>query len=138
MGSIFIWESDLSLTWYVVAPIPLDRQRFEHSMGASKIETKIKFPAQLDMTQYTTAARRLKKSKIAKLNGGSSENGSPSTPSSSSSSSSSSNGSSVEVVPTCVYNLFAVINHQGKMDTGHYTAYARHRGEVMGRLEHWT
>jgi len=100
-------------------------------MGASKIETKIKFPAQLDMTQYTTSARKLKKSKqdaAQKQNGGtSSENGSPLTPSSTSSSL---NNAPVEAIPTYIYNLFAVINHQGKMDTGHYTAFAKHRGEV--------
>jgi len=101
-------------------------------MGASKIETKIRFPAQLDMTQYTTSARKLKKNKLAalKLNGGS-ETGSPSTPSSNSSMSSVASTTAVlEPIPTYVYNLFAVINHQGKMDTGHYTAFAKHRGEV--------
>ena len=29
-----------------------------------------------------------------------------------------------------VYTLFAVVNHQGKMDTGHYTMFAKHRGQV--------
>lgn len=29
-----------------------------------------------------------------------------------------------------VYTLFSVVNHQGKMDTGHYTMYAKHRNEV--------
>lgn len=28
-----------------------------------------------------------------------------------------------------VYTLFAVVNHQGKMDTGHYTMFAKHRNE---------
>ncbi|KAG0042662.1 hypothetical protein BGZ83_000206 [Gryganskiella cystojenkinii] len=129
-------EATKQLSMKVLPPVlSFQLKRFEHSMGASKIETKIKFPAQLDMTQYTTAARKLKKSKLAKLNG--SENGSPSTPSSGSSSSSYSNGSSgFDAVPTCVYNLFAVINHQGKMDTGHYTAYAKHRGEWFSLDDH--
>ncbi|KAJ2733253.1 hypothetical protein H4S06_006809, partial [Coemansia sp. BCRC 34490] len=30
--------------------------------------------------------------------------------------------------PACQYSLFAVVHHIGKMDTGHYIAYARHRG----------
>ena len=29
-----------------------------------------------------------------------------------------------------LYTLFAVINHQGKIDTGHYTMFSKHRGEV--------
>lgn len=30
-----------------------------------------------------------------------------------------------------LYTLFAVINHQGKMDSGHYTMFSKHRGEVF-------
>ncbi|KAG0035190.1 hypothetical protein BGZ82_005377 [Podila clonocystis] len=130
-------EATKQLSMKVLPPVlSFQLKRFEHSMGASKIETKIRFPAQLDMTQYTTSARKLKKNKLAKLNGGS-ESGSPSTPSSNSSMSSvSSNSSVLEPIPTYVYNLFAVINHQGKMDTGHYTAFAKHRGEWFSLDDH--
>ncbi|KAJ2878088.1 hypothetical protein FB639_003512, partial [Coemansia asiatica] len=31
--------------------------------------------------------------------------------------------------PACQYTLFAVIDHIGHLDTGHYTAYAKHRGQ---------
>ncbi|KAJ1881518.1 hypothetical protein LPJ66_011305, partial [Kickxella alabastrina] len=31
--------------------------------------------------------------------------------------------------PACQYALFAVIDHIGHLDTGHYTAYAKHRGQ---------
>ncbi|KAJ2781603.1 hypothetical protein H4R18_002787 [Coemansia javaensis] len=31
--------------------------------------------------------------------------------------------------PSCSYRLFAVIDHIGHLDTGHYTAYANHRGQ---------
>ncbi|KAI8320888.1 cysteine proteinase [Martensiomyces pterosporus] len=31
--------------------------------------------------------------------------------------------------PSCQYTLFAVIDHIGHLDTGHYTAYAQHRGQ---------
>ncbi|KAG0272165.1 hypothetical protein BGZ95_012098 [Linnemannia exigua] len=132
-------EATKQLSVKVLPPVlSFQLKRFEHSMGASKIETKIKFPAQLDMTQYTTLARKSKKSKLSalqKLNGGSgSENGSPSTASTASSTSSSHSG--VETIPTYVYNLFAVINHQGKMDTGHYTAFAKHRGEWFSLDDH--
>ncbi|KAF7723644.1 Lanosterol 14-alpha-demethylase [Apophysomyces ossiformis] len=68
-------------------------KRFEHGGSASKIESKIKFPVDLDMTPYTTKGRTSKRTE---------EN---------------------------LYTLFAVINHQGRMDTGHYTMFAKHRGE---------
>ncbi|KAG0005348.1 hypothetical protein BGZ79_005326 [Entomortierella chlamydospora] len=133
-------EATKQLSMKVIPPVlSFQLKRFEHSMGASKIETKIRFPAQLDMTQYTASARKLKKNKLAaqqKLNGTSgSESGSPSTPSSTTSSSSALNAS-LEPIPTYVYNLFAVINHQGKMDTGHYTAFAKHRGEWFSLDDH--
>ncbi len=28
------------------------------------------------------------------------------------------------------YELFAVVNHEGQMDTGHYTDFARYQDEV--------
>ncbi|KAI8350654.1 hypothetical protein B0O80DRAFT_123514 [Mortierella sp. GBAus27b] len=122
-------EATKQLSMKVIPPVlSFQLKRFEHSMGASKIETKIKFPAQLDMTQYTTSARKLKKNKLAalqKLNGAS-DSGSPST----------SHTASVDPIPTYLYNLFAVINHQGKMDTGHYTAYVKHRGEWFSLDDH--
>ncbi|KAJ2719374.1 hypothetical protein GGI07_005255 [Coemansia sp. Benny D115] len=31
--------------------------------------------------------------------------------------------------PACQYELFAVIDHAGHLDTGHYTAHAKHRGQ---------
>ncbi|KAF9350699.1 hypothetical protein BGX34_001029 [Mortierella sp. NVP85] len=132
-------EATKQLSVKVIPPVlSFQLKRFEHSMGASKIETKIKFPAQLDMTRYTTSARKLKKNKLAalqKLNGVSgSESGSPSTPSSTSSSHST--HPPVDPIPTYIYNLFAVINHQGKMDTGHYTAFVKHRGEWFSLDDH--
>ncbi|KAG0313453.1 hypothetical protein BGZ99_008859 [Dissophora globulifera] len=125
-------EATKQLSMKVIPPVlSFQLKRFEHSMGASKIETKIKFPAQLDMTQYTTSARKHRKSKLAaqqKLNGVSnSENTLPSA---------SSLNASMEPIPTYVYNLFAVINHQGKMDTGHYTAFAKNRGEWFSLDDH--
>jgi ubiquitin carboxyl-terminal hydrolase 22/27/51 len=30
------------------------------------------------------------------------------------------------------YDLFAVINHEGQMDNGHYTNFARFQDEVSG------
>ncbi|KAL1932778.1 hypothetical protein VTP01DRAFT_8456 [Rhizomucor pusillus] len=73
-------------------------KRFEHRASASKIETKIKFPVDLDMTPYTAQYKEKKK-----------------------------DVSQRDV--SNLYTLFAVINHQGKMDTGHYTMYTKSRDE---------
>ncbi|CAO3588838.1 unnamed protein product [Absidia cylindrospora] len=75
-------------------------KRFEHGVAATKIETKIKFPVELDMTPYTTKGKkRTNKDQPYHPN------------------------------PSNLYTLFAVVNHQGRMDTGHYTMFARHREE---------
>jgi ubiquitin carboxyl-terminal hydrolase 22/27/51 len=71
--------------------LSIQLKRFEHGTSTSKIETKIRFPIELDLTPYTTSKKR------------SSDN---------------------------IYTLFAVVNHQGKVDTGHYTMFAKHRNEV--------
>ncbi|KAI9028353.1 hypothetical protein CLU79DRAFT_563267 [Phycomyces nitens] len=70
-------------------------KRFEHGGAATKIETKVRFPVELDMTPYTTDGKK-DQSSINTAN---------------------------------MYTLFAVVNHQGKLDTGHYTMFAKHRGE---------
>ncbi|CAO3624062.1 unnamed protein product [Mucor fragilis] len=71
--------------------LSIQLKRFEHgTTSTSKIETKIKFPAELDLTPYTSSKKK------------DADN---------------------------VYTLFSVVNHQGKMDTGHYTMYAKHRNE---------
>ncbi|KAG1602373.1 hypothetical protein G6F47_002825 [Rhizopus delemar] len=70
--------------------LSIQLKRFEHGTSTSKIETKIRFPIELDLTPYTTSKKR------------SSDN---------------------------IYTLFAVVNHQGKVDTGHYTMFAKHRNE---------
>ena len=35
------------------------------------------------------------------------------------------------------YDLFAVINHEGQMDNGHYTNFARFRDEVRLFFSRW-
>ncbi|ORZ19976.1 hypothetical protein BCR41DRAFT_385570 [Lobosporangium transversale] len=133
-------DATKQLSIKVVPPVlSFQLKRFEHSMGASKIETKIKFPAQLDMTQYTAAARKLKKNKLSalqKANGVSGPESSGNGIIGSTASSMSMNNGLLDPIPTYVYNLFAVINHQGKMDTGHYTAFAKHRGEWFSLDDH--
>ncbi|KAL1918035.1 uncharacterized protein VTP21DRAFT_3301 [Calcarisporiella thermophila] len=82
--------------------LSIQLKRYEHSASAFKIETMIRFPEVLDMTPYTTSAKR------ASMNGDANNKGSE---------------------LRHIYRLFAVINHEGKMDTGHYTMFAKHRGE---------
>ncbi|KAI9304263.1 hypothetical protein BJ944DRAFT_288758 [Cunninghamella echinulata] len=72
-------------------------KRFEHGVSASKIETKIKFPIELDMTPYTSKGKKKLKDHQPNISN--------------------------------VYTLFAVVNHQGRIDTGHYTMFAKHRGQ---------
>ncbi|KAK6644576.1 hypothetical protein RUM43_000843 [Polyplax serrata] len=71
-------------------------KRFEHSSRLhKKISTFISFPEQLDMTPFMSHQRN--------LNG----NGNSNNPS------------------AYMYSLFAVINHVGTLDAGHYTAFIR-------------
>ncbi|KAJ3255787.1 hypothetical protein HK103_006045 [Boothiomyces macroporosus] len=87
-------------------------KRFEHSLATSnKIDTKVKIPSQLDMTPHTTRAVKMRsmmnKSKSSR------------TPNKQ-------NYDSVsDGVPSYQYNLFAVVCHEGKLDTGHYKAFCK-------------
>ncbi|KAJ3100363.1 hypothetical protein HDU97_002281 [Phlyctochytrium planicorne] len=100
--------------------LSIQLKRFEHSGQGSKIETFVKIPTELDMTPYTTKSvkARTKKSKKEVL----------------SSKKHSTKwllpfDAQIDSVPDYQYSLFAVINHQGKLETGHYTAYVKCRGE---------
>ncbi|RUP47522.1 hypothetical protein BC936DRAFT_145648 [Jimgerdemannia flammicorona] len=97
-------------------------KRFEHGVSATKIDTKIKFPVELDMSPYTTSAKRTTLAKAAATGAADGAAGCNGRDAKTTASASSSNS-------PYVYTLFAVVNHQGKMDTGHYTMYAKHRGE---------
>ncbi|OZJ02456.1 hypothetical protein BZG36_04094 [Bifiguratus adelaidae] len=87
---------------YLPTNIPF--QRFEHGTSAHKIETKIHFPEHLNMEPFITSVKRRNSSANVAIKDGDVHH------------------------PSYGYSLFAVVNHQGKMDTGHYTMYARHRG----------
>ncbi|KAG1431038.1 hypothetical protein G6F59_001478 [Rhizopus arrhizus] len=88
---LFYQEATKQLSIKRIPPVlSIQLKRFEHGTSTSKIETKIRFPIELDLTPYTTSKKR------------SSDN---------------------------IYTLFAVVNHQGKVDTGHYTMFAKHRNE---------
>ncbi|KAI9143014.1 hypothetical protein BKA69DRAFT_1026944, partial [Paraphysoderma sedebokerense] len=89
--------------------LSLQFKRFEITpTSRTKIETPIQFPLELDMTPYVSAYKNQKR---INYNGPhSSEN--------------------------CHYRLFAVVNHKGKLDTGHYTVYAIHRDEWFAFDDH--
>lgn len=66
--------------------------------NSTKLETYIQFPLEFDMSPFTS--KGIKDEKAMDMNGSS----------------------------TCneeMYSLYAVINHTGNMETGHYTCYIR-------------
>ncbi|XP_006902972.1 PREDICTED: ubiquitin carboxyl-terminal hydrolase 22-A-like [Elephantulus edwardii] len=77
-------------------------KRFEHSAKQRrKITTYISFPLELDMTPFMASSKENKMNGQLQLptNSGNNEN---------------------------KYSLFAVVNHQGTLESGHYTSYIRH------------
>ncbi|KAG9049338.1 hypothetical protein FS837_010552, partial [Tulasnella sp. UAMH 9824] len=71
-------------------------KRFKHDNTATKIDTHIRFPANLNMAPYTSIATGAKADPAL-------------------------------LGPPAMYEyeLFAVVNHEGQVNTGHYTNYAR-------------
>ena len=85
-------------------------KRFEHSTKLhKKISTPVAFPEHLDMTPFVSHQRNNKKP--------SSKTTSPSYTSSAE--------SSCEMLGSNMYTLFAVINHIGNIEAGHYTSFVR-------------
>ncbi|KAF9519687.1 hypothetical protein BS47DRAFT_1288052, partial [Hydnum rufescens UP504] len=86
-------------------------KRFEHTAitSAHKIDTPVRYPATLDVAPYTSLAIGMK----ASQGGGRS------------------NTNAVLLGPQTQYEyeLFAVVNHEGQLDTGHYTNFARYQDE---------
>ncbi|KAF8340377.1 uncharacterized protein EI90DRAFT_3035339 [Cantharellus anzutake] len=81
-------------------------KRFKQNGNSStvqKVEHPVRFPATLDMSPFTTHAVGMKDegSRRAKMG----------------------------PLSMYEYELFAVVNHEGQMDTGHYTNYARYHDE---------
>ncbi|KAL7417112.1 hypothetical protein BDY24DRAFT_336151 [Mrakia frigida] len=81
-------------------------KRFEHSSTSSqstKIDTPIRFPSKIDLTPYTTAAVQARRNGDEPVVGGPGEE--------------------------MVWDLFAVVKHQGQLNTGHYTNFAKFKDE---------
>ncbi|KAJ2755385.1 hypothetical protein GGI19_001693 [Coemansia pectinata] len=81
----------------------------------SKVDSFVRLPLNVDMTPYTAAALATPAT--------------PTTPATGSAEPTSRmrRADATRANPACQYTLFAVIDHTGLLDTGHYTAYARHR-----------
>ncbi|KAL1740049.1 hypothetical protein HDZ31DRAFT_12068, partial [Schizophyllum fasciatum] len=99
----------------------LIRQRFEQNMAdkgtVRKIEASVRFPATLDMTPYTTRAMRQTSGDAPKC-----------VASISMTLTAGVDDAYIRLVGppgAYVYDLFAVINHEGQMNNGHYTNFAR-------------
>lgn len=74
-------------------------KRFEHYMKSKKISTLIPFPEELDMTPFMASTTKQNV-----------------------------NGKNKSGLPLDnKYSLFAVVNHQGTLEVGHYTCYIRQR-----------
>ncbi|ORX81525.1 cysteine proteinase [Anaeromyces robustus] len=88
-------------------------KRFEHShITKTKIETMIKIPYELDLTPYTSPSIEISKKENQNnetLSNKKNENLPPN--------------------PLNFYKLFAVTVHNGSLETGHYTAFAKCHGE---------
>ncbi|KAJ2034610.1 hypothetical protein IW146_005828 [Coemansia sp. RSA 922] len=81
----------------------------------AKVDSFVRLPLNVDMTPYTAAALATPAT--------------PTTPATGSAEPTSRlrRADATRANPACQYSLFAVIDHTGLLDTGHYTAYARHR-----------
>ncbi|KXN82983.1 Ubiquitin carboxyl-terminal hydrolase 22, partial [Leucoagaricus sp. SymC.cos] len=91
-------------------------KRFEHKTAdrssARKIDTQIKFPATLNMASYTASSMKEAEKENANNNPKAFDG----------------NGSGLDN-SLYEYELFAVINHEGNLDNGHYINYARFKDE---------
>lgn len=74
-------------------------KRFEHHAAAgSKVETRVRFPLTFDMSEYCASTMRQEESDSARVD-----------------------------AEIHLYDLFTVVVHEGKLNTGHYYCYFRWR-----------
>ncbi|OAJ40007.1 hypothetical protein BDEG_23788 [Batrachochytrium dendrobatidis JEL423] len=99
--------------------LAIQLKRFEHTATAStKIDTFVRVPSELDMTPHTTRAVKLR----AKLKNSRKDS---TTARRVSLRGTAGFDTLTDGNPTYKYSLFAIVNHEGKIDTGHYKAYAK-------------
>ncbi|KAJ8328473.1 hypothetical protein QVD99_006188 [Batrachochytrium dendrobatidis] len=103
--------------------LAIQLKRFEHTATAStKIDTFVRVPSELDMTPHTTRAVKLR----AKLKNSRKDS---TTARRVSLRGTAGFDTLTDGNPTYKYSLFAIVNHEGKIDTGHYKAYAKCRDQ---------
>lgn len=108
-------------------------KRFEHSNRLhKKISTFISFPLYLDMSPFKASRRATNNIKNNNMNNNSNNSNTTTTSNTTNNhnhqglaSSSSSAASAASDDENSKYCLFAVVNHSGTIETGHYTAYIR-------------
>ncbi|XP_049544198.1 ubiquitin carboxyl-terminal hydrolase nonstop [Anopheles darlingi] len=133
-------------------------KRFEHSSQIDKkISTFISFPSELDMTPFMSQKKKMdphhhhhhhhqqNHSVASNGAGGATERGGPNAPGTSGSgtmeevneATRSSHHQTVTTSDTADfrYSLYAVINHVGTLDAGHYTAYVRHQKDIWVKCD---
>ncbi|KAL1949431.1 hypothetical protein VTO73DRAFT_8312 [Trametes versicolor] len=95
-------------------------KRFEHKSvdrsAARKIEARVRFPSSLNMAPYTTLV--MHKQELLKDGGAASASPASLIP-----------DRSLGPETLYEYDLFAVVCHEGQIDNGHYTCYARSHDE---------
>lgn len=93
-------------------------KRFEHSSQIDrKISTFISFPAELDMTPFMSSHRRQQAAEVRTRHHNNNNNNAES--------SAIQEADPSQEFADNRYSLFAVVNHLGSLDAGHYTAYVR-------------
>lgn len=106
--------------------LPLHLKRFSHSKNAStKLDTKIKFPLTIDLSRYGSGSKsgtKLDTTATADADPDGDDEDEVKT-----------KGDAAQqaraVAPKPVYELSAVIQHKGKMDSGHYVSFSRANDE---------
>lgn len=119
-------------------------KRFEHSsLIDKKISTFISFPPELDMTPFMSACKKpsstssSSSSNIATSSTGSRHHDKSGTTSRDSECDINNriNNSKKLGCGDYRYSLYAVINHVGTLDAGHYTAYVRHHKDIWVKCD---
>ncbi|EGG20150.1 hypothetical protein DFA_07270 [Cavenderia fasciculata] len=120
-------------------------KRFEQSLSnrrTHKIDTFIEFPLTVDMSPFISSTRKQKlKRKFDSLNNiineqqqqqeSDSNNNQNNKMETSESSTDSTPPTVIPIDDSFVYELYAVVNHTGKIDSGHYTSFVKHNDQCF-------